>query len=202
MTEGIITTSINEIIKYMGVPSNGKWSKIVSEELDCLYKTTISWVLSFYADESSPQTVKNQHILNQYNYSSPSERSSASTQFDQTCEIQFDDRIIENLRNKKTAPMNLSVRHSINSPVQRVLYDMVDLFLVKNGIYERTARNLVDDLNLSASRYAYKSKRKTLLEDFKASLDGKMLSTLSILKIDILKTSDGADWKCRFRTVK
>lgn len=76
-----------------------------------------------------------------------------------------------NLMTKKTAPLNLTTRQSIKSPVKKVLYDMVDLFLANRSIFERTATNLVDDLNLSKTRYKYPSKRKELLEGFKRELD-------------------------------
>lgn len=188
-------------MRTMCVPMNGKHAHMVAEELDRLYKTTTSWILSFQTEEKCPQSVKNQHILSVYNYHKLAERADNSKPFEQTCEVDFDPYIKNNLRLKKTAPLNLSTRLSISSPVNRVLYDMVDIFLAKNKILEKKAMSLVNDLNLSATRYKYLSKRRTLVEGFQKALDGKLLSTLHILKVDVLPTADGKDWKCRFRAV-
>lgn len=132
----------------MGVQANGKWLKQITEELDRLYKTTISWVLSFHTDSDTPQTVTNQHILSVYNFHKMKERADSNDRFQQTCEIDFDRNIKENLRKKKTAPINLTSRLSISSPVQRVLFDMLDTFLAKQTYLEMTASTLVQELNL------------------------------------------------------
>lgn len=201
MPQGSFFTSINEIMRFMCVPMNGKHALIVSEELDRLYKTTISWILSYQTEDSIPQTVKNQHILSVYNYNKLSERADKTKIFEQLCEIDFDPQLKNNLVQKKTAPLNLTTRLGIRSPVNRVLFDMIDMFLAKKTITERSAFKLVEDLNLSATRYKSPSKRKTLLLGFQKALDSKLLSTLRILEIDVLPTADGLDWKCRFRAV-
>lgn len=201
MPSGSFFTSIREIASYMGVPINGKWLGLIAEELDRLYKTTISWVLSFHTDADAPQTVKNQHILSVYNFNKMNERIDNSDLFQQTCEIDFDVNIKHNLRHKKTAPMNLSSRQTISSPVQRVLFDMVDTFLAKTSYFEMSLNRLVDELNLG-ERYKYLSKRKKLAESFQQWLDGKLLSTLNILRISVKPTADGTDVKCGFRAEK
>lgn len=198
MPEWPFKTSIREIARYMGVQANGKWLKQITEELDRLYKTTISWILSFHTDADTPQTVTNQHILSVYNFHKMKERADNNDRFQQTCEIDFDRNIKENLRKKKTAPINLTSRLSISSPVQRVLFDMLDTFLANQTYLEMTATTLVNELNLW-ERYRYLSKRKNLLEDFQQWLNDKLLSTLKVLKVSIKPTADGKDVKCCFR---
>ena len=81
---------------------------------------------------------------------------------------------------------------------------MVDIFLTSQGnteIFERRAWWLIEDLNISPARYQYISRRKSLLLDFQKGLDGKLLSNLKKLKINVLPTADGEDWKCRFQAV-
>lgn len=51
MPHGSFVTSISEILRYMGISINGKHVNMVAEELDRLYKTNISWVLSFDIDK-------------------------------------------------------------------------------------------------------------------------------------------------------
>ena len=113
MPQGSIFTSINEIMRFMCVSMNGKHALIVSEELDRLYKTTISWILSYQTEDIAPQTVKNQHVLSVYNYNKLSERADKTKNFEQLCEIDFDIQIKKNLMQKKTAPLNLTTRLSI-----------------------------------------------------------------------------------------
>lgn len=166
MPTGSFFTSISEILRYMGKANNGKNAAMVSEELERMYKNTISWTFSFHTHEQSAQTVKNQKILSVYNYQKIKERVDLDTIFQQVCEIDFDPMIKANLMQRKTAPLNLTTRLSISSPVKKVLYDQLDMFLANNsrGIYERTGLNLVKDLSLKTSRYTYKSQRKKLLE--------------------------------------
>lgn len=122
--------------------------------------------MSFHTDKDHPVSVNNQHILSVYNYHKMNERIDSVDQFSQTCEIDFDPKIKQNLRQKKSVPMNLTSRLSISSPVHRVLFDMVDTFLASNNYFEMSANRLVSELNLS-DRYKYLSKRKMLLEQFK-----------------------------------
>lgn len=194
-------TSIAEIARYMGVPINGKWFGLITEELDRLYQTTLTWKLSFHTARWIPESVNNQHILSVYNYHKMDERYDKSDKFKQTCQIDFDENIKQNLKAKKTVPLNLTSRLSISSPIQRVLFDMVDTFLANNPYFELRATTLVKELNLS-NRYKHLSKRKILLADFQAGLDGQLLSNLSILKITVKPTADGKDVKCCFKAEK
>jgi hypothetical protein len=204
MPDWAFTTSIHAITKAMWVPANGKWYEIIDEELNKMYKTTITWTLSFDIGEVHPKSVNNQQILSVYDYVSMSQRIDQTTKFEKLCRIDFDPEIKENLKKQRTAPLNLTTRKSITSSIQKVLYDMVDIFLTSQhhtGIFERRALWLIDDLNISPARYEYMSRRKTLLMWFKEGLDGKLLSNLKKLKVSVLLTADEKDWKCRFQAI-
>lgn len=163
MPDNSFMTSIAEIARYMGVPNKGKWFNLITEELDRLYKTTLTWKLSYHTDKEHPTTVNNQHILSTYNYHRMDERIDSHDKFEQTCEIDFDIKIKQNLRQKKSIPMNLTSRLSISSPIQRVLFDMVDTFLANQPYFELSGLKLVKELNLG-DRYKYLNKRKVLVD--------------------------------------
>ncbi len=78
---------------------------------------------------------------------------------------------MENIRNSITIPVNFTARKSIKSEVAKTLYNRVDSVLAKMDKYEKTALKIVDELALKASRYQYKSQRKSLLELIQKNLD-------------------------------
>ena len=192
-------TSLTEIAKQMEVPTNGRMMKAIQDELTCLYKTTLSWSLSFKG-EKSHQTVKNQHILETFDYSSLNERAELDDRFEKVCVVRFDKKIQENHRAQRTIPVNRTALKAITSPIAKVLYNRVDSILSKHSIFERTARNLVQDLYLTLSRYKYKSQRKQLVDKLNEQLNGLRLSNMKILTVAIQETADGSDWKCVFRS--
>ncbi len=192
-------TSLREIARRMDVPENGHWMKIINEELSTLYKTTLTWTLSFKADKER-LTVKNQHVLETYDFSTLEERAELTNRFEQVCTVRFDQKIRNNLRELRTIPVNWTARKSITSPIAKVLYNRLDNILSKHSYYERTALFLVLDLSLTESRYKYKSQRKQLLNTIVKQLNGKRLSNLSILVVSLEETADKKDWKLVVKT--
>lgn len=196
-------TSIREILKMMTVPLNGKWFRIVEEELERLYTTTFKWRFAFHGDKKH-ESVAHQQILETYDYTSFQDRADQSDKFDRVLRIRLDAKLRNNHRNKRTNPILWSERKSITSSIAKVLYGRLDTFLYRRGTYERRAERLVDDLFLTKSRYKYVSQRKILLEKLKQQLDGRWLSTQRRLKISIQETSDQKDLKlvCKSINVK
>ena len=195
-------TSMAEICRELNIASNGKNIKRVEEDGNRLLKTNISWTLSYKIDKEH-QTVKNQQILDTFDYSSMSERFDSTTKFDKTCVVKFHNKILANLLANGTIPINFSARKNITSPIAKVLYSKVDKILYSTKRpYSRNAANLVNDLNLTVGRYKYKSQRKGLVQNLQKSLNGKVLSNLSILNVEIEETVDGKDWKCTFKSLK
>lgn len=106
---------------------------------------------------------------------------------------------MENIRNCVTIPVNFTARKSIKSEVAKALYNRVDSLLAKMDRHEKTAVNLVDELNLKVSRYQYKSQRKSFVELLQKNLDGVPLSSVSAyLSVSIQETSNKLDRKCVF----
>jgi hypothetical protein len=195
-------TSMAEVCKVLELPPNGKNLKVVEEEGNRLLKTNISWTLAYKVDKDL-HTVKNQQILDTFDYSSMSERFDKSNKFKKTCSVKFHRKILENLLLNNTIPVNFTTRKSITSPVNKVLYSKVDKILYSSKRpFERTATNLVKDLCLTESRYTYLSQRKELVEKIKKGLDGKLLSDKSKLCVKTSLTAKKDDWKCIFTSTK
>lgn len=193
-------TSMSEICLQLDLEKGGRTVNMLVDECNKLLKTNISWTLS-YKLNAEIKTVKNQTILSTFNYSSMNERVDKSDQFDKVCEIKFHDKILQNLIENKTIPVNFAARKLITSPIAKVLYNQVDTILATNNRpYSRTAKNLVQDLQLTASRYQYKSQRQKLVEQLQTSLNGRRLGNLNILNVVIAETNDWTDWKCVFST--
>jgi hypothetical protein len=191
-------TSMAEVCKILELPTNGKNLKLIEEEGNRLLKTNISWTLAYKIDKDL-HTVKNQQILDTFDYSSMSERFDRSNKFEKTCSVKFHRKILENLLVNNTIPVNFTARKSITSPMAKVLYSKVDKILYSSKRdYSRTILNLVHDLSLTEGRYKYLSQRKTLAEKLQSSLNGKLLSNMSKLIVKIELTSKGDDWKCVF----
>ena len=195
-------TSMAEVCKILELAPNGKNLKLIEEEGNRLLKTNISWTLAYKVDKDL-HTVKNQQILDTFDYSSMSERFDKSNKFQKTCSVKFHRKILDNLLINNTIPVNFTTRKSITSPVNKVLYSKVDKILyASKRPYERKAMNLVSDLCLTGSRYKYLSQRKDLVQKIQKGLDGKILSTGGILQVKISLTVKKDDWKCIFTSTK
>lgn len=195
-------TSMTEICKVLELPANGRNIKMVEEELNILLKTNISWTLSYKVD-TGLHTVKNQQILDTFDYSSMNERPDSSNKFDKTCIVRFHNKILANLLANRTIPVNFKTRKSISSSTSKSLYGHVDKILYSTKRpYSRTIYNLVNDLYLKPERYKYKSQRKVLAEKYVASLNGKSLSNGDILQVKAEVTADDSDWKLTFSARK
>jgi len=72
MPEDPMQISLREVMRHMEVPVKGKWCNILIEEMQGLFETTLTWSLSYKA-EHPHQTVKNQHVLETFDYACLSE---------------------------------------------------------------------------------------------------------------------------------
>jgi len=196
MPEEPFNITLTKIAKKMLVPMNGKWAKRIYDELNCLFKTVMCWKLSYHTKTDNHSTVKNQRILETFDYDEIKDRYSLGDRFKATCVIRLDQRIRDNLRSKQTIPVNWTARKSIKSQIARVEYGRIDNILATQVRYERTGLNLLDDLQISdVSEYEFKSRRKRLVEMLAQQLNGKTLSTGDTLKAVAKETAGGEDWK-------
>ncbi len=190
--------SLNEIAKNMGWKSlNGKRANIIMEELGRLYGTAINWQLSYENLKNKSNSVKNQKILDVYDYNSLKERFEKGDHFTAQCEVRFDRRILRNLLENKTIPVNLTTRRSIKSQLARVLFTRVDNILTYIPSWEIGADNLLEELQINEiEQYQYPSKQKELLDRFQRDLDKKQLSSDGILSVAVIPM--GNSWKMKF----
>lgn len=189
---------IGNIAKKLGLKENGRVAGRIVNELRCLEETKVSWIFSFQTAEIREDTYKNQRILDVFDYAKKSDRITGTT--NTRCIVRLSEHIRSNLRNKVTIPINFSARKKIKSSIAKSLYNRLDNILAQNSIYERTSKNLVQDLNITEGRYKYKSQRRVLLERLKKNLDKvEMSKPGQFLSVEIKETSDRKDWKCVFK---
>lgn len=190
--------SLSQIARKLEMPTSGKNLKAILNELEVLYFTNVSWVLSFQDLSQRHMTTKNQRVLETFNYSTLEERGGLSGQ--SGVSLQFNENIRVNIRNNITTPVNFTARKAIRSSVAKILYGRIDSILATNNKLERRIENLVEELNLTVSRYQHKSQRKVLGEMLIRNLDGLELSNLNILTVQLAETTDKKDFKLIFKS--
>ena len=190
--------SLSQIARKLEMPTSGKNLKAILNELEVLYFTNVSWVLSFQDLSQRHMTTKNQRVLETFNYSTLEERGGLSGQ--SGVSLQFNENIRVNIRNNITTPVNFTARKAIRSSVAKILYGRIDSILATNNKLERRIENLVEELNLTVRRYQHKSQRKVLGEMLIRNLDGLELSNLNILTVQLAETTDKKDFKLIFKS--
>ncbi len=189
---------ISDIARKLRVKINGRVSTGILNDLRCLEETKVSWVFSFQTREQRDDTYKNKRILDTFDYTQKVDRVRGVTSA--RCHIRLSQHIRDNFRDKVTIPVNFAARMRIRSSIARTLYSRVDNILAKRDKYERTAVGLVADLSMVEARYKHLSQRKGLVLRLQKCLDGVELSKIGVfLKVDVVQTSNSADWKCVFR---
>ncbi len=191
---------LSDIAKKLDLKPSGYALNQILEELNCLYFTTISWFFSFNTPGYEKETLKNQRVLDTFEYSRIKERTKGSNK--QTlCVVRLSEHIRENLKNRVTIPVNFAARKSIKSDIAKTMYSRIDNILSKSKAYERKGLNIVNEYNLTKHRYKYKSQRKQLLTVLQRNLDGVETSREGVfLSVEIEETADKKDWKCIFTT--
>ena len=172
--------NLSQIARKLEMPTSGKNLKAILNELEVLYFTNVSWVLSFQDITQRFMTTKNQRVLETFNYATLEERGGLSGQSGVT--VQFNENIRNNIRNNITTPVNFTARKAIRSSVAKILYGRIDSILASHTRLERRIENLVGELNLTAHRYQHKSQRKVLGEMLIRNLNGLELSNKNISK--------------------
>lgn len=193
-------TSFSAIAKKMGVSRGGRYLREIEKELDSLYYTNISWVLCFEGEEPRG-TLKNKRILEIFNFNRLNERIDDTNQFDAEVELQLGYFLRNQHKAGQTIPVNWTTLKAITSPSIRIIFNQIDSLLAVHSIHERKLLGLIEELHLTASRYKYKSQRKAFADKIKQQLNGKRLSSLKVLSVQIEETASGEDYKCIFRSV-
>jgi len=115
--------------------------------------------------------------------------------------FQFDRHILENLTNNYSHPLRLDVIKSFtkHKDLAILLYTYIDRNLAFKDNYEVGLEKLFDHLDLSQRHIKYPSGRKRVIDPVLEQIRGKPLSTGVLSHVQVLKTTDGKDYKlvCR-----
>jgi hypothetical protein len=196
--EESVEFSLHEIAKILRMSWGGNTFALIEEWLDRLKKIPIDWMNAYYQKdlgitESVLQSFTLLSDLVIYKRSVSGQLQQALSSF------KFHERVLRNLLEHYTKPLNLSVLLSFKKEISVLLYRHLDLVMADKDRYERTTAGLLlEDLQLEGSRYRYPSRRKQVLEPALAELEGVELSTGQLIVACLERTSDGADWKAVF----
>ena len=161
-TIDILEIYLGDISKKLDLKENGRVAQMIFDELLCLSRTTVSWVFTFETLDTKQNTVEDQRILDYFKYNKKEKRLKDTTSA--KCKIRFSEYIRDNFRSKITIPVNFEAQKSIRSNIAKCLYNRLDNILAKASYRERSAKLIIEDLNLVAPRYKYKSRRYKLLQ--------------------------------------
>lgn len=197
--------SIRKLCRVMEVPMNGHWAKRVEEDLNKLFSTKLEWTLSYKTSENLHEeigkNVRNQHILDTYDYSKLRQRvDTDKMRFETTVFVRFDENIRKNLKTNFVTPVNWAQRKRIKSQIGKVLLSRVDNIMAGQSRWERAGANLMDDLQLSDNaRYMqYKSERRKILTRLQKEINNAVLSDGNVLIVALEETKSGDDYKLCF----
>ena len=104
-------------------------------------------------------------------------------------------RIVENMLDGNTKPVNYEVFLTIKNESCANLYTLLDSYLSRKQRWERRALALIrEELFLAGTRYDQRFARHEFLKRIVSELNGKELSS-GRLKLWIQETADQTDWK-------
>lgn len=194
--DGSMVFSLRDLARTMHLSWSGTVAHRLLRELVCLKKTNISWVLAFEIMDGTRETFRYFNILSDLAYETLDERV-AGKQFETTCRIVFQERILSNILSNKVAPVNFTALLSIRSSIAEMFYIRIDSILATRDFCHWTSLKLLDELNLSdvAEYLRNPSKRKGLLQKIAREVNLKPLSSGELILAAVEQTADGKDWK-------
>jgi len=199
--EESVKFSLHEIAKILRMSWGGNTFALIEEWLDRLKKIPIDWMNAYHQKdlgitESVLQSFTLLSDLTIY-------KRSVSGQLRQVLSsFKFHERVLRNLLEHYTKPLNLPVLLSFKKEISVLLYRHLDLVMADKDRYERTTAGLLlEDLQLEGNRYRYPSRRVQVLEPALQELEGVELSTGRLAVVRLERTADGRDWKAVFEKV-
>lgn len=196
--ERSVTFSVYELSQILGMSWGGRSFQLIEEWLDRLKKIPIDWINSYYQKDTD--TIES--ILHSFTILSDlviyKRRESGQLTLGLSS-FKFHERILRNLLEHNTKPLNLTVLLKLEKEISILLYRHLDLVMADKTRYERKTANLIaEDLGLEGERYVYPSRRKQVLEPALAELRGVELSTGVLTEARLERTADESDWKAVF----
>ncbi|MGQ9734815.1 MAG: RepB family plasmid replication initiator protein [Candidatus Bipolaricaulia bacterium] len=196
-----VTFSLHELSRILRMSWSGRTFQLIEEWLDHLKKIPIDWINSYYQKDTD--TVES--ILHSFTILSDlviyKKKEGSQIAFGLSS-FKFHERILRNLLEHNTKPLNLAVLLKLEKEISILLYRHLDLVMADKTRYERrTASLIAEDLQLEGERYAYPSRRRQVLEPALAELKGVELSTGILTEARLERTADGSDWKAVFEKI-
>ena len=185
--------SLRQLAEMLGVKSwNGsKTGKAIENSLTRLRIVGVHWNGAFF-DFSQKRHIhiKNPFtVLNHLAIFSTKERVIR----DKICEFAFDDHVVNNFLSNGTRPINRLVIQSLNSPVEQLLYTLLDREMYGTNEYSILTANLFQRLGLTAKRWQELGKRVRALNTWRNGIWGKPTSyneTFNYYEVEPSKTKD------------
>jgi len=196
-----VVFSIHELAEILEMSWGGRSLELIEEWLDKLKKIPIDWINSYYQKDTD--TIES--ILHSFTILSDLviyKRKESGRAVRGLSSFKFHERIIRNLLERNTKPLDLKVILGLKKEISVLLYRHLDLVMADKTRYERNSASLIaEDLQLEGERYSYPSRRKQVLEPALAELRGVRLSTGILVRAELERTADGKDWKGVFEKV-
>jgi hypothetical protein len=205
-----IPFSSRELAKILHRSWNGEFARQIYREMRSLAMTTFEWKQSFETPTGTRTSLSNFHLINAFNYEDYKERLERETgqrsykdiQFTASYDIEINSAIWESFKNGNISFANLETLLSFKSGIAEVFYLRIDTILCGKEYatkpIELKSETIIKALQLdNVAVYRKLSRRKRTLETIVKECDGKTLSNGNILKVELLPTADGEDWKLK-----
>jgi hypothetical protein len=189
-----IIFKINSICKILNIKRGGRNAGIVKESLSQLAKIPIDWKDSFYSKSTGTHEslLNTFRIVDQLKIFERKKKRQKDDKYFGISSFKLNEEIVKNILKKYTKPIDLAEMLKFKKDISILLYRKVDLFLSRGNIAKRTAKGLLEDLDMG--KYAFKSRRKQLLEPSLKELKGCRLSTGILKDYRFEETADKKDY--------
>lgn len=195
------------IARILDTPMKGDFAKRLASYLNSLSMTTFKWFQSFETSNGARETIKNFHLIDSFDYETYKERVAQKKQFDGKYSVRINQDIFDNLKAGKLSFVNLAALLEFNSGLSEVFYLRVDTILCSKEYsaksIELKSETIIKALQLDdVAEYSQVLRRKRVLSTIQKECNDKTLSNGNALKVDLIPTADGADWKLKCSQVK
>jgi hypothetical protein len=188
------------VARILNTPMKGDFAKRLANYLNSLSMTTFTWFQSFETANGARETIKNFHLIESFDYETYKERVAQKKQFDGKYSVRINQDIFENLKSGRFSFVNLAALLEFHSGLSEVFYLRIDTILCSKEYsrkpIELKSETIVKALQLDdVAEYRKVAKRKRVLSTIQKECNDKTLSNGNTLKVELLPTADGKDWK-------
>jgi hypothetical protein len=190
------------IARILNTPMKGDFAKRLANYLNSLSMTTFKWFQSFETANGTRETIKNFHLIESFDYETYKERVAQKKQFDGKYSVRINQDIFENLKSGRFSFVNLASLLEFQSGLSEVFYLRVDSILCTKEYsikpIELKSDTIIKALQLDdVTEYKQVARRKRVLSTIQKECNDKILSNGNALKVELLPTADGKDWKLK-----